>query len=271
MDISQVHAIAIDGNFYLLLILNSLSYIVRLVRYLSPLISKHLIYQTIPFVVTSWAEGAQDHLDLFIEPRRGLTRELLYHAKNDHSVNPLVLFSGPHGKSTRMDKYENILMVTTGFGIAGHLPYLKQLIHSYNAREDINVGIAAQPLLNGALDEDKLGDGCIPSISIYWESNDIPKESFGKHATLYPGKAQLRDIFQAEVTEENIEKKQIETVDWDTKALIEEELEFGRPSGREGKMLVAVSSTDDVGDELRNLVRDHLADGISLLELDYQP
>lgn len=86
-------------------------------------------------MVISWAEGAQDHLDLFIEPRRGLTREFLYHAKNGHAMDPLVLFSGPHGKSVRMDKYENILMVATGFGIAGHLPYLKQLIHGYNARE----------------------------------------------------------------------------------------------------------------------------------------
>ncbi|KAI9769850.1 MAG: hypothetical protein M1840_003844 [Geoglossum simile] len=249
-----------------------------------PSVSFWSFLQSHPFVVISWAEGAQDHLDLFIEPRRGLTRELLYHAKNGHSMDPLVLFSGPHGKSVRIDKYENILMVATGFGIAGHLPYLKQLIHSYNARKvrarrihlvwqirDINVGIAAQPLLNGALDEDKLDDGCILSISIYWESNDIPKEPFGKRATLYPGKAPLQDIFRAEVTEENIEKKQIETVDWDTKILIEEELESGRPSRKEGKMLVAVSGTDDVRDELRSLVRDHLADGISLLELDYQP
>jgi len=29
----------------------------------------------------------------------------------------------------------NILMVASGFGIAARLPYLKQLIHGYNARE----------------------------------------------------------------------------------------------------------------------------------------
>jgi hypothetical protein len=50
-------------------------------------------------------------------------------------VNPLVLFSGPHGKSTPMDDCENILIVASGFGIAAHLPYLNRLIHGYNTRE----------------------------------------------------------------------------------------------------------------------------------------
>ena len=36
-------------------------------------------------MVISWAEKPQEYLDLFIEPRRGLTRELLYHAKNTHA------------------------------------------------------------------------------------------------------------------------------------------------------------------------------------------
>jgi hypothetical protein len=34
-----------------------------------------------------------------------------------------------------MDNSENILIVASGFGIVAHLPYLKQLIHGYNARE----------------------------------------------------------------------------------------------------------------------------------------
>jgi len=50
-------------------------------------------------------------------------------------MNPLVLFSGPHGKSVPMEAYENILMVASDFGIAAYLPYLKQLIQGYNARE----------------------------------------------------------------------------------------------------------------------------------------
>ena len=60
---------------------------------------------------------AQDHLDLFIEPQRGLTRELLYHAKNRHALNPPVLFSRPHRKSIPMDDCENILMVANAVAL----------------------------------------------------------------------------------------------------------------------------------------------------------
>ena len=83
----------------------------------------------------SWADKPQDYLDLFIEPRRGLTRELLYHAKSEYAMNPWVLFSGPHGKSVFMEDCKNILIVASDFRIVAHLPYLKHLIYSYNARE----------------------------------------------------------------------------------------------------------------------------------------
>ena len=99
-----------------------------------PSVSFWSFLQSHPFVVISWAEKPQDYLDLFIEPRRGLTRELLYHAKSGQAMQTLVLFSGPHGKSVCMDGCENILMVASGFGIAAQLPYLKRLIHGYNSR-----------------------------------------------------------------------------------------------------------------------------------------
>jgi len=157
-----------------------------------PSVSFWSFVQSHPFVVISWAEEPQCHLDLFIEPRRGLTRELLRHAKHGQVKHPFVLFSGPHGKSVPVDECENILMFASGFGIAAHLPYLKRLIHGYNARtlrarrihlvwqlRDIgkslnriifiqnrnltkpDVIIAAQPLLNGALNEDTLDDGWV--------------------------------------------------------------------------------------------------------------
>jgi len=76
-------------------------------------------------VVISWVEKSQDYLDLFIKPQRGLTRELLYYTKNEYTINPLVLFSRPHGKSIPIDDYKNILIVASGFGIAVYLLYLK--------------------------------------------------------------------------------------------------------------------------------------------------
>ncbi|KAB8202950.1 hypothetical protein BDV34DRAFT_227847 [Aspergillus parasiticus] len=89
----------------------------------------------------------------------------------------IVLFSGPHGQPWRTDGYENILLIATGFGIAAHLPYLRKLIYDHHTRtvplrrihlvwqiDDLDIGIAAQQLLNKALAEDSL-DGdylCLP-------------------------------------------------------------------------------------------------------------
>jgi predicted ferric reductase len=99
-----------------------------------PSISFWSFFQTHPFMIVSWAATAQDTLDLLVEPRRGLTRELLDHAKRRYNINPIVMFSGPHGMDVAMDEYESVLMVASGFGIAALLPYLKKLIYSYNNR-----------------------------------------------------------------------------------------------------------------------------------------
>jgi hypothetical protein len=44
MDTSLIYAIIMGGSFLLLLLINGLPLIARLVRYLSPLILKYLIY-----------------------------------------------------------------------------------------------------------------------------------------------------------------------------------------------------------------------------------
>jgi hypothetical protein len=69
----------------------------------------------------------QETVDLFIEPHRGLTSELLYHAQRVYTTDLLVHFSGLHGRSIMMDRYESILVVASGFDIAAYLPNLKQL------------------------------------------------------------------------------------------------------------------------------------------------
>jgi hypothetical protein len=47
MDTSLIYAIVMGGSFLLVLLINGLPLIACLVRYLSPLISKHLIYRYI--------------------------------------------------------------------------------------------------------------------------------------------------------------------------------------------------------------------------------
>lgn len=146
--------------------------------------------QSHPFVVTSWSPEEQIQLELFMEPRRGLTRELLYHAqareRGAKFSSRWVLFSGPYGISALVGEYESILMIVIGFGMAALLPYLSQMIHRYQTRKiytrrirviwqvqrigkqgrcihtnktkltNVKTALAMQPLLNSALKGDSL-------------------------------------------------------------------------------------------------------------------
>jgi NAD(P)H-flavin reductase len=80
-------------------------------------------------VVTSWAHEKQDRLDLFVEPHKELTRELLYRVKIDENEGAtssrLILFSGPYGISALVGEYKSVLLIVARFGMAAHLPYLK--------------------------------------------------------------------------------------------------------------------------------------------------
>ncbi|CZT07745.1 related to FRE2 Ferric (and cupric) reductase [Rhynchosporium graminicola] len=212
-----------------------------------PFVSFWSLLQTHPFMVISWTPGKQDTIELFVQPRRGLTRKLLYHAANGHLRNPVVIFSGPHGTSIAMDEYESVLMVASGFGIAAHLSSLKKLIYGYNARLGPD-GIGAQSFLNNALEEDKLDDGRILLITIHLESHDIVIP-FGKRATVYPGPAPLSRIFLEEVSGENINQPEKQKVQQDPSTADSGEperlrkprlIESGqtKDTTRDGKMLV---------------------------------
>ena len=91
--------------------------------------------QSHPFVVTSWVHEKQDTLELFVEPCCGWMRELLSCAQAGESGRVFgsrwALFSGPHGPSAPVGRYESVLMIASGLGMAAQLPYLKQLIHRY--------------------------------------------------------------------------------------------------------------------------------------------
>ena len=81
--------------------------------------------------------------------------------------------------------------------------------------------------------------GQILEISIYWESNTDPAMRYGKHATMFPGRALLKDIFLEEVSGQHVERWQAD-VDWNGKSLATVELESGAGSRRHrrGDMLV---------------------------------
>jgi hypothetical protein len=78
----------------------------------------------------------------------------------------------------------------------------------------------------------------ILAISIYCESSDIDNKSFGTRANVYPGKAPLQGILEAEIAKEHMKKKPVDNIDQDTKTLGDEELESGGQTGGDGQLLV---------------------------------
>jgi len=194
-----------------------------------------------------------------------------------------------------MGEYESVLMVASGFGIAAFVPYLKKLLYGYNTRavrahrvhlvwqiENEVDGLAAEEMLNDALEEDELDDGFILSISVYVRSQTSPKQSLGKRATTYPGQAPLSEIFLAELSGDNVKVQAAEAGGAEDKALGKGgpkrneqplDLESGTRWTAVGnkKLLVAVSASDLVRDELREVVGKYTQLGVRFVELDYQP
>ncbi|KFZ15972.1 hypothetical protein V501_02485 [Pseudogymnoascus sp. VKM F-4519 (FW-2642)] len=115
-------------------------------------------------------------------------------------------------------------------------------------------GLIVQEPLNIALEEDKLDDGCILSISVYVETKSSPKKPFGERATMYPGPAPLPEIFLAELSGNNIKVHAAEVGAERQKALEQSEstsstLQGDVESGSkwtvagDGRMLVAASES----------------------------
>ncbi|KJZ69509.1 hypothetical protein HIM_11106 [Hirsutella minnesotensis 3608] len=146
--------------------------------------------QTHPFTVVSWSEKPQGHIDLFIEPRRGLTKDLFGLSEYGPTTS-IVMFSGPHGRALSADHNENVLLIASGFGIAAQLPFVKKLIYDHHNRrtlvrrihlvwqiDNLDIGIAAQQLLNDTLADNSVDRDYILRISIYLTSEHISKASF---------------------------------------------------------------------------------------------
>ncbi|KAI2941809.1 hypothetical protein CBS147321_5676 [Aspergillus niger] len=213
--------------------------------------------QTHPFTVTSWSRHRQDAMELLVQPRRGLSADLTRHASaaTETSVSYMALFTGPHGTTEDVSKYENALLIASGFGIAAVIPYLKKMIYGYNTCtsqirrlhlvwqvESIDMTNAAQGLLNDLLDDDIIDDGYILNVSIYVRNglahNKVP---FGEHERfcLYQGTPNYESIVSLEASGDQIERL---------------------PNIREerGRTLVVVSAGDDIRDHIREILVNHL-------------
>ncbi|QKX64378.1 uncharacterized protein TRUGW13939_11552 [Talaromyces rugulosus] len=223
--------------------------------------------QSHPFVVTSWSPGKQDTLELFVQVRRGFTSRIYKHASPSGSASFSALVTGPFGLSYAVDQYETVLVIASGFGIAGVVPYIKQLLYGYNTStarirrvhllwetKTLDLVREAQPLLNSLLTDDILDNGYILEMSFYVESTEDDKRSFGKHnrAFLYKGKPSYDQIISAEASGDYIERV----------SNTQEEI---------GDMLVLACVSDGLRDDLRKIVREYLDKKVEMREVEYQP
>ncbi|PSN58527.1 hypothetical protein BS50DRAFT_510287, partial [Corynespora cassiicola Philippines] len=170
-------------------------------------------------------------------------------------------------------------LVASDFGITAHLPYLKQLIRSYNTHEsrvkrihlvwqvqNIEIATGIQPILNKALDEDRLNDGYNLNVSIYHTSLNKNSLLFGGRVKMYPSEAPIRDIIDAELKKRCVKKTVVQDIDWHARGI---ESGFEKAYEKVGGMVI--SSTESIRDEARKHVASHLTDDVSYFELDYQP
>ena len=107
---------------------------VRAGQYLNLWIPSIRLWQSHPYTIVSWNVGTVNFL---IEPEGGFSNALLSgalvrgQAGNSQNVRR-AFFTGPHGSPSSMDRYGSILMFASGYGIAAHLPHIKELIQGYN-------------------------------------------------------------------------------------------------------------------------------------------
>jgi len=82
-----------------------------------------------PFMISWWERDRNGlKISLLVKSRAGFTAELDRHTQKDLRA----FIDGPYGIRHDFGEYGTVIMFATGIGIAGHIPYIKDLISGYN-------------------------------------------------------------------------------------------------------------------------------------------
>ncbi|KAJ5461026.1 uncharacterized protein N7458_002578 [Penicillium daleae] len=192
--------------------------------------------QTHPFTIISWSQEKQSVLELLVLPRNGLTGTIArqLRAIGSGGYSSTALYSGPHGLSEALDDYENVLLVASDSGLPAVLPYARKLIHG-----------------NGT---------CTPRVRrvhLIWQVEDREIAIVAQEHVNELLKEDVADngyvnIVLTELSGENIKKRSPLQDD-------------------QGQMLVMTSTSGDIRDKLRGIVRQHLHQRLNMINLEYQP
>ncbi|KAJ6119114.1 hypothetical protein N7471_013065 [Penicillium samsonianum] len=233
------------------------------INLLMPSISLSSWMQTHPFTVVSWSRDRQDTIELLLQPRDGLSADLVGYAPaaKESSIYFLALFTGPHGMVEDVSHYGSVLVVTSGFGIAAAIPYLKKMIYGYDTctsqvrrlhlmwevKSVVEMAVA-QTLLNNLLEDDIMNNGYVRTALDQTDFLSVSMIGF----CLYQGLPDYQNIVSLEASGDQIER-------------------LPNVRDKQGRTLVMVSAADGVRDHIRKTVRGRLHQGVKLFELEYQP
>lgn len=82
-------------------------------------------FQSHPYVLTWWDDSRNAmKLEFLIQPQAGISAELI----SRRSIQNVTI-DGLYGKDLHLERHETVILIAKGIGIAGVLPYLRNLTY----------------------------------------------------------------------------------------------------------------------------------------------
>ncbi|CZR58393.1 uncharacterized protein PAC_08285 [Phialocephala subalpina] len=221
-----------------------------------PGVSYSAISQSHPYMVSWWYkyDKDQDIMVFIIQRQRGFTRSLPTSNSSTRPTELRAIIEGPYGKEIHLDEYGTVLLFATGIGIAGQLPYMRQLLenfHNYDAKAR-RIALFWQVESEGQWMTDLLEQDSeyILDIRLFVVGNYITKGA--EHGMV--GRISTHDRIIVNYRGLDVEN------------LIRSELE-----GRKGQSVVSLCVNYHIGEQVREVVRQMLDKDIQLKELPFHP
>ncbi|KAL3428786.1 putative metalloreductase transmembrane component [Aspergillus tetrazonus] len=227
--------------------------------------------QSHPYMVISWSQEKQRTLELYVHPRQGFSARLLERADmaRGTTVSLTGFISAPHGVSESLDRYERVVAISSGSGVAAVIPYLQMLIFG------CNTFLLHTRRIHFIWETRSIGKGVL-SISLFVQSDAVQTSTqFGRHkrAMVHYCSPKYEDIISRDLfsdIDHNGNIKEPETYDKQPDAG-DIEAPPVRTRAQKGESLVMVSATGAIRDNIRAFVRQNVKENVKISELEYQP
>ncbi|GBF63951.1 hypothetical protein TMEN_6619 [Trichophyton mentagrophytes] len=207
-----------------------------------------------PHSITWWDNGGNGRgkdISLLVDRESDLAKALSKYGTKNH----FAWVDGPYGISTKIDKYDDMLMVATGMGIAAQIPYIRDFLDA----------CSQQP-------------AAYPSIYIAWQVNDLSELDWVKtwmdklleqdtgsyilRFGLYLPKGESKGEPEADGKHKRI---------WKIYSPMEPLKIISKDFwSRKGKKLVTVAANAHIRDGIRDLVQQNMVEEVKILNLGFK-